>query len=546
MGGCKVLYTLKTVPNYVLQDDDHSDECDSYSSTASLRSLCSISSISPASLQSLCSISSIDNLEYYSPEMLACIPLTLRYQLLAHCPIVDICRLEKTSVFNDMDTKRVWSLLCDNIYKRARFECYDSTLFAKKKYDEMLRDGVSSREKCFLLLTTAILCAERPLGLFRDDYEILYTSDRMPQKWLKNYCPADIVNYLVCTDGLSEVKEKFQEDNQVSKRKYVVIPQKDSVSRFEPEGSSDGSGDDIFNDEDQVNTDLVSVAYNNQHFPPRYAHLLGEKNHVENEVAITLLMDGCEYYPTSITLHGFEFIDWSKSKEEVQDILTKFFFQLRELHLYLGVEHDEGYVCSMLTSCFKSCALSATFVTFCGDDLTNLVVSYLTLQHPEVNQLTLDKLRISKFDTPTSSRCKMLSEILACHSGLSELELNGLHVLEYPNVTTSDISNILQCVIAIVRNTSFSKLTLTNVHFTMKFAVELLTAFLVAPCSHSQELIMQGVGVSGDDPVLQPSIHFDSDDSDSALEFKSLVWTQDVSRREYHDMQAFCSWLLSF
>ena len=484
---------------------------------------------SPASLQNLCLISAIDNLEYYPHELLACIPLAQRYQLLAHCPIVDVCHLEKTSVFDNINPEKLWSCICDKLWRRARFDVYfesdsNGEIFTENRYKEMLNTNVSSREKCFVLLTTAILCAERPTGLFCDDHGYPYTKDNMPQEWFKTNCPADVVNYLVCTDNL---KVQSQEQNLGGNDEFYYATAQKSLP-FE---------EDMV-DLSTVSVEYISVAYYaNQHFPPHYVHLTKDKNYLGNEDAITLLMDDCNYYPDNITLHGFESIQWNRTTEEVGHILTKFLCALKEVHLYVGLEERMTvHAKTILTCSFRSSALSAAFIDFSGD-ATDLITPYLTSRHPCVKQLSLEKLGISKFDLATDGGHKVLTEILVCHSNIRELKLDNLHG-EFPNYP-----DFMQCIVAIICNPNFVKLSLKRVHLSMKFAVELLTAYLVTPCSHSQEVYMRDIKISGDDIGLPTSTQLASDES--AVEFKSLCWSHKISDKS-DSIKIFFDWMLSF
>ena len=72
---------------------------------------------------------------------------------------------------------------------------------------------------------------------------------------------------------------------------------------------------------DELTTEDALVMYKNQHVPPRYMHLIGDKNFLGNEDALTLIMDKCGYYPDCIILAGFEMIQWRKDEEEIRHIL---------------------------------------------------------------------------------------------------------------------------------------------------------------------------------------------------------------------------------
>ena len=72
---------------------------------------------STESLQTLCLSRLINSLECYSPELLSRVPTSLRYRILVQSPIIDICRLERTSAFDGNDSEKLWG------------ECYDKHWF---------------------------------------------------------------------------------------------------------------------------------------------------------------------------------------------------------------------------------------------------------------------------------------------------------------------------------------------------------------------------------------------------------------------------------
>lgn len=75
----------------------------------------------------------------------------------------------------------------------------------------------------------------------------------------------------------------------------------------------------------------------------------------------------------------------------------------------------------------------------------------------------------------------------------------------------------------------------------MKFAVELLIAYLRALSLHSQELYLHNIQISGGDSIGLPcSVQHASDDS--AFEFKSVQWSYHVNYSECHGLKTFCNW----
>ena len=66
----------------------------------------------PLSLEDSCLAWLVSDLEHYPPELLALLPLRLRYRLLANVPVLDLCQLEHTSVAEGIDLESIWELKC--------------------------------------------------------------------------------------------------------------------------------------------------------------------------------------------------------------------------------------------------------------------------------------------------------------------------------------------------------------------------------------------------------------------------------------------------
>ena len=66
----------------------------------------------PLSLEDCCLAWLVSDLEHYPPELLALLPLRLRHRLLANIPVLDLCRLEYTSVAEGVNLESIWELKC--------------------------------------------------------------------------------------------------------------------------------------------------------------------------------------------------------------------------------------------------------------------------------------------------------------------------------------------------------------------------------------------------------------------------------------------------
>ena len=481
---------------------------------------------STASLQTLCLVNLIDNLEFYSPEQLASIPTVPRFQLLSCCPIVDVCRLEKTSAFDGIDSEKLWGTLYNNHWEKSKFDFHTWVeLMFETKHEQLSSTNVSNREKYFSLMTTAILCAERLVGTFVNDRGYPFRLDELPHVWVEKYCPTDFVNYLVATSGLKHVKKEVisEEDEKVEAGTYCPIP------RCQLEGEED-------DDEDKpLNYNSISIVTKNQHFPSRHMQMTKNETHLRDEEAIALLMDECNYYPNSIVLNNFGSIQWNWNEEAVCNLLMKFFCQVKDICLRFVGHDNTGYASSVLSCCLSSPVLSSVFVNL-DMDLADVVTSILTSQHPTIAQPILKKFGILKFyTTEPCSYYKELAKILSCQNSLYELQLQG----ELP----SD-SDLLSSIIAIVSNPNFQRLSLERAEASLMFITKLLTAYLLTPCSNAQVLELCNVVISKHETEMgqQPSVRLLSEES--SFEHKSLQWTHREWQAEFP--KRLCDWLLSF
>ena len=66
----------------------------------------------PLSLQQQCFVHLITNLEEFSPDILALLPLRVRRELFLRLPAADICYLEQTAVADGVDMDAIWGDLC--------------------------------------------------------------------------------------------------------------------------------------------------------------------------------------------------------------------------------------------------------------------------------------------------------------------------------------------------------------------------------------------------------------------------------------------------
>ena len=110
----------------------------------------------PVSLEDSCLAWLVNDLENYSLESLALLPLRLRYRLLTNLPVLDLCQLERTSVAVGVDLESIWKL---------KFPPWnDVQVESKLTTDNLKRTLLSDpsiwpwRDQYLHVVATAVLC----------------------------------------------------------------------------------------------------------------------------------------------------------------------------------------------------------------------------------------------------------------------------------------------------------------------------------------------------------------------------------------------------
>ena len=127
--------------------------------------------------------------------------------------------------------------------------------------------------------------------------------------------------------------------------------------------------------------------------------------------ALSLMMDKCNYIPEWIALSYKENMDpWDLGDEELQELLSRFFYRLKEVHVSTFTEcsmdsDDEGCGDIVLTTCFATPSVSSLSLhLLCS--LDHLCFS------SEICSLSLKKFQFSSNSDFTDSIVNELAEYL--------------------------------------------------------------------------------------------------------------------------------------
>lgn len=463
---------------------------------------------SPSSLQNLCLCRIICSLEHFSPQLLSCIPPTLRYQIFLRSPVVDICHFENTIAFDGIDREALWGELYQNHWKQ--WNQWKSEEVITPKNMQYLPAGISNREKYCILITTMIFCAERPSGYINDlNFGHYNRCESVPEQAAKWY-PTDIVNYLVAY--YNEDFEKMDKSSGHIENMWPV-----------PQCELDNSVDD-----ERLSHNLYGLlAANGQCVPSRYSFLMKAVPRLSDADAVLLMMDKCNYIPERISLSYSENIHWGMGDDKLQELLSRFFCRVKEVHvnsLTECISNDE--VCSdiVLTTCFASPTVSSLSLhLLCGINSLNF--------SSEICKLSLTRFHISSTDDFTDTVIKELAEVLQHHSNLCELKIGDTDMGEFPYS-----SELLSAISTIIRNPRFSKFSFEGCEISSPAMDPLLFTFFSTISPHPQELSFKTNTISTSDYVKFQS-PMSLAGCDSALLNKTL--------KIYYCSTKFCSSLLS-
>lgn len=523
---------------------------------------------STSSLRDLCLIKLIEELEYYSPEQLNRLPPVYRKQLLFFCPVVSICRLEKTCAFDGIDSEVFWDELFE-IHKELFVHHYD----AEAVYAVLRASYSSNRDKYFVFLTTIICSGGRFSGHFKvSNVEIVTRREHLVDMHRHTLpadvqYPTDIINYLVAYCKPNAVNEekvatraaefRVEDDSEIMESNDYSKDDSDNDSRNESYDSSKDSFYYPLPAQDALGLkpgEVYEGATKGQYVHSHFSHFVSHENHyrLSDEDAIALIMSECHFYPRSLLLHDYDSMQWTWSRDALLALLTQFFSKLESLSVRFrqltDVDIDYAMVgrrerCedleTVLTSCFRSPLLKSVEIFGVYEESFGPVLASTLASKPCPS---INSLKISHGKGDAKSSFEALATIIASHDNLSELTLDlGTELTS----TATSFSHLNASLINFIQNKEYFKLTIGGIFPSDSQLRSLLDVFLKMPCSHSQQLCLEGVQQSHNEEV-STNINLPVNESpidkapSGALEYKSLF----VDKRSMFTVD-FCEWLFS-
>ena len=475
---------------------------------------------STTSLQDLCLSEVTKYLEYYPHELLACLPPTLRRPLLVHMPIVDLCQLENTCVFDGVDAEMVWKERLEEQVSRytssiaTELNAYKCGL-ALRHYcivnepERLLDRHKTMRDKYFAAIIHAIFECARPTGYYQYYYCRPYNLQDTDLNEIDH--PVDVVNYLVAAAKIDRVHiTRPREPSDKSSCYENPVPEYELRFKY---GFGIGHG-----------TPLNYCTYMNtndlyQEVPPRYSSYLNEENHcrLSEEDALTLLMEKCDYYARDMYINVLRCggIRWNWEDDRIKSLVGRFFSKRFKLEVccYSVSEESDCETDRALKDIMEAILSSSTRQLFsltisdARDDHIFAIAPLLS--HPNA-PCRLEELHIkhSHFFTDGANA---FGDIFLSQSTLSSLEVFLLPC------STSD-SRFVTGIINFLQRPNFKHLFLKYT-FSNEVVQTLIATFLTTPCSQDQSFQLECYESLTDS---FSDIEQKLDIPQSALEYKSL------------------------
>ena len=436
----------------------------------------------PLSLEDSCLAWLINDLEHYSLELLALLPLRLRYRLLANLPVLDLCQLECTSVAVGVDLESIWKL---------KFPPWnDVQVVSKLTTDDLKRPPLSDptnwpwRDQYLHVVATAVLC--KNLSHYR----------RTPKQGVAMVLP---MFELSPWDKYYSSVSSVALDWLISVKGYLLLNEGGTLeSSYDWQGLA--SHFVFFEAECGSSYDRLT--------PPRYAQY---RSRIFSDAdLITLLMNSCFYKPKCLWNPTPSINPWPSTllkQREPCDTLTEFLNEVEEVELTI-IDQWPSVPVVVLQSVCSGVQPKLKVIQFSPSACLQ------RLGMPDRDEQQKQKCYQSIFE--------ILANILKQTNSLEEIHLrleppyNDLfHCIPFLTFATS-LPNFIS-------HPQFRALEITNFYAPLGVIRNILYAFLASPCSHKQILkIFELVGAY-DTKLDSKTPSFVGQVLDSAVDYKELT-----------------------
>ena len=387
----------------------------------------------PLALEDCCLAWLVSDLEHYPPELLALLPLRLRYRLLANLPVLDLCQLEHTSVAEGVDLESIWKLKCSPWGKKGAVKQ------GLVEYIDL--SSLSWRERYLHAVANTILN-----NSLEHHQNFLRQSAHEIRRYFTN-----AQYYTVVADWLFSLKGyQFLNESGDLQSSYDWQNLASSFLFFEAESG---------NSYDRLT-------------PPRYVSYKSDCSpRPSDEELITLLLRNCNFKPKCLFASSLGYTASELLLQyEACGILKEFLNDVEQLQLYA---HDKlpNVPVVLFQSMFSGtspCKLRTLQVVF-----WYTYSSGLSQKNKEVFQ---------------KSMVRIIANVIKQQSFLETIHFSLRELLNESVLASKEFTALAASLTSFVARPRFRTLDIFWFSAPANVVADILCAFLVSPCSHQQML----------------------------------------------------------
>ena len=391
----------------------------------------------PLALEDCCLAWLVSDLEHYPPELLALLPLRLRYRLLANLPVLDLCQLEHTSVAEGVDLESIWELKCSPWGEEGA----------------AIKQGTTTLVKYIDL--SSLLWRERYLHAVANT--ILNNSLVHRQKFLRK--------------SASEINSYFTDSQYYT----VVVDWLFSLKSYQ----FLNEGGDLQSSYDWQNLassflffEAVSGNSCDRLTPPRYVSYKSDCSpRPSDEELITLLLRNCNFKPKCLFVMSLRYtVSALLLQREACGILKEFLNDVEHLQLYAPDKLPNVPVVL-----FQS--------MFSGISPCKLRTLQVFIRHTYSSRLSVkDKEEFQK------SMVRIIANVIKSQQFLETVHFNFRGRFRDTVLASSEFTALAAALTSFVARPQFRTLDICRFSAPANIVADTLCAFLVSPCSHQQTL----------------------------------------------------------
>ena len=384
----------------------------------------------PLALEDCCLAWLVSDLEHYPPELLALLPLRLRYRLLANLPVLDLCQLEHTSVAEGVHLESIWKLKCSPWGRKGAMQ--------QSLVEYIDLSSLSWRERYLHAVANTILN-----NSLEHRRTFLWESAHIIRSYFTN-----AQYYTVVADWLFSLKGyQFLNEGGDLQSSYDWQNLASSFLFYEAESGS--------------SYDRLT--------PPRYASYKSDCSpRPSDEELITLLLRNCNFKPKCLLA--------TSARSTVSElllqhggcvILKEFLSEIEELQLYIRDLLPVALFQSM----------------FSGTSPCKLRTLQVVFQYTSSSELgEKDKKEFDK------SIVRIFADVIKQQSFLETIHFSLREQLNESVLASSEFTALAASLTSFVARPQFRTLDIFLFSAPANVVADILCVFLVSPCSHQQTL----------------------------------------------------------